>query len=340
MTKILPILLLSLCIITTKNNYGQSPVEHMNELTASFANVKQDTWKYLKAVTQGKKAKKIEKTREALLSQYKEEKKNVLKIKNSSLKDAVIQYLDMCYTVLKEDFDKILDMEDIAEQSYDLMEAYLMAKQKAGEKLDEAFEDYKMAEKDYALANNITLVDGEEVKDKVSKKIEKASDALVYYNKIFLIYFKPFKQEAYALDALNRQDISSVEQNANSLGNFAEEGFEKLKKAGTYRGYAGLKTAAYKYLTFYKAESEKDFPVIVDFYLKKETFEKAQENINSKSKKSRTQKDIDDYNAASNEYNKAVNVYNEKINSMNKRRTELFNEWNKTVEHYFQTYSK
>ncbi|MBL4594093.1 MAG: hypothetical protein JKX68_09795 [Flavobacteriales bacterium] len=336
----LPILFLLAFLLHGQQNFAQTPVEHMDECTASFSNVKRDTWKYLKAVTQGKKARKIEKTRMGLLNQYKEEKKKVLKLKSSSLRDAVVKYLDMSYTVIKEDFDKILDMEDIAEQSYDLMEAYILAKQKAGDKLDEAFADYQFAEKDYAISNNITLIEGDGQKDKVSKKIDKASDALVYYNKIFLIYFKPNKQEAYALDALNRGDISSVEQNANSLGGFSDEGFPKLKEVGNYKGYSGLKIVANKFLTFYKAEAEADFPAIVDFYLKKETFEKAQKNLNSKSKKSRTQKDVDEYNAASDEYNKAVNIYNEKINAMNSKRTQLFNEWNKTIDHFFKTYSK
>lgn len=75
----------------------------------------------------------------------------------------------MTYTVLKEDFDKILDMEDIAEQSYDFMEVYVLAKE---------------------LANNITLVEGE--MDKKSQKINKASNVLEYYNDVYLIFFKSY----------------------------------------------------------------------------------------------------------------------------------------------------
>jgi hypothetical protein len=333
----LPIILLFTLLVSANDFFAQSPVEHMNELSASFEVVKRDTWKYLKAATQGK-PRKIEKTRIELLKKYKTAKSKVMGVKESSLRSAAINYLDMSYTVLKEDYDKILDMQDIAEQSYDLMEAYMLAQEKAGEKLDEAFEEYSFAEKDYATTNNIML--GEAEKDNVSKKIDKASDALKYYNNIYLIFFKPYKQEAYALDALNRGDISSLEQNANSLGSLSEEGLEKLKKTKNYKGYTGLITAATQFINFYKTESEKDFPVIVDFYLKKEAFEKAQANLNAKSKKSRTQEDVDKYNAASEEYNKAVNVYNEKNNTMNTRRNQLFEGWNKEIRHFFDNYSK
>jgi len=333
----LPLILIFTFIVSSNHFFAQKPVDHMNELSASYREVKKDTWKYLKAVTQGK-SRKIEKTREDLLKKYKIAISKVTKIKNSPLKDAAIKYLEMCYTVLKEDFDKILDMEDIAEQSYDLMEAYMLAKEKAGDKLDEAFEEYKFAEKDYATSNNINLLEAED--DKMSKKIDKANDALTYYNKIYLVFFKPYKQEAYALEALNKGDISGVEQNANSLGVLSVEGLTKLKELGNYKGYSGLKTVAIKFINFYKNESEKDFPVIVDFYLKKEAFEKAQAIINAKSSKSRTQEDIDSYNIASNEYNEAVNVYNEKINDMNNKRNLLFNEWNNTISHYFENYAR
>jgi hypothetical protein len=336
----LSIILLFSFLVSANQSFAQTPVDHMNELTSSFAVVKRDTWKYVKAATQGK-PKKIEKTRIELLKKYKTAKSKVAGTQKSSLRTAAINYLDMCYTVLKEDYDKILDMQDIAEQSYDLMEAYMLAQEKAGEKLEEAFEAYKIAEKEYAAANNIELRESDEKdKDKVTKKIDKASDALKYYNKIYLIFFKSYKQEAYAMDALNRADISSLEQNANSLGSLSEEGLGKLKEMESYKGYGGLKTTASKFLNFYKTESEKDFPVMIDFYLKKEAFEKAQADLESKSKKSRTQEDVDKYNAASAEYNKAVNLYNEKNNAMNTKRTQLFEEWNETIRHFFDNYSK
>ena len=36
--------------------------------------------------------------------------------------------------------------------------------------------------------------------------IRKASESLSYYNQVYLIFFKCYKQEAYVLDAMQRND--------------------------------------------------------------------------------------------------------------------------------------
>lgn len=121
-----------------------SPVEYMSSLMVPLEKTKDDTWNYLKAVTRGRGGRKVESARQDLLAQLKsskfEVKKKAAYESDVSLRDAVVNYLELSYIVLKEDFDKILDMEDIAEQSYDLMEAYLLAKEKANDKLSSAFD--------------------------------------------------------------------------------------------------------------------------------------------------------------------------------------------------------
>ena len=82
-------------------------------------------------------------------------------------------------------------------------------------------------QKTFAAKNNITIVEAES--DKISKKIEKANDALKYYNIIYLIHFKCYKQEMYTLDAISRSDVNGLQQNINTLLNFSNQELEKLK---------------------------------------------------------------------------------------------------------------
>lgn len=327
------------CTFTTN---AQTAVDHLNELMESFDGLKKDTWTYLKAVTRGKGARNVEKQRQKLIVEYSTQKSNVMKMSSykgdRSLKDAVIAYLDLSRTVLKEDFAKILDMEDIAEQSYDAMEAYLLAKEKAGEKMNVAWDKLLLAQTKFCDINDINLTDGEQ--DKMSAKIERANEMLKYYNTIYLIYFKPFKQEAYAIDAMNRGDVSGIEQNSTALGKLAEEASVKLKEAGSYRGDGSLRFATEEALKFYRAEAKSDFPAIVDFYIKKDNFEKVEAMVNGKSAKKRTQADIDKYNKASEEYNNAVNLFNAKNDAMNTKRVKLMTTWNNKVDKFYETHSK
>lgn len=335
--------MLAITMVFALSNFSisQSSVEHMNELSAAFSDLKNDTWKYLRTITKGKNARKSEKKRSKLLEEYKTQISVVKSIKpyegDASLKDATLKYLNLSYTVIREDYDKIVDMEAVAEESYDAMEAYILANERANEKLTEASDELKEVEKGFAEKNNITLTEGE--KDRKDQKIEKAANMLNYYNDVYLIFFKVHKQEAYVLAAQEVQDITAFEQNVNAL---AMESNEALKKLDTLRDYEGDKdliAAAKKAIEFYKNEAENEFPKVSDFYIKKDNFEKANEIMESKKKKDRTQDDVDKFNKAVNEYNEAVNSFNETNETLNKERSKMLDDWSKSVERFYKTHS-
>lgn len=316
-------------------------VDYMSELFLPFEDIDAKKWNYLKVVTRGRSARKIDKKRQKLINEIQEAKATVRKVrayqKDTILKSAVKEYLDMTSIILKEDYGKIMDMEEIAEQSYDAMEAYLLAKEKAGEKFDEAAQIVSDAQEAFAVANNIQLLEGE--KDKRQKKIENASNLLSYYNDLYLIFFKPYKEEAYVMEALMKNDISSIEQHNNTLLAFAEEGLEKLKDVQAYKGDSKLIFATRTILKFYIEESKNDFTNMVDFYVKQDNFEKIQKRLERKKKKDRTEKDIDAFNNAAEAYNLAADKYNKIISANNTKRDKQFNDYNKAISDFFDKHN-
>jgi hypothetical protein len=335
------ILVLTLVFGMSKVSFSQESVEHMNELSASFAELKNDTWKYLRTITKGKSARKSENKRIQLIEQYATQISVVEAMKphegDASLKEATLKYLNLSESVLLEDYENIVDMEAVAEESYDAMEAYILANKRANEKLTNAFEELKEVEKVYAANNNITLTESE--KDRKSQKIEQAADMLNYYNKVYLIFFKVYKQEAYALVAQQTEDIAAFEQNVNALSIEADEALAKLDTMSAYNGDKEIIAAAKKAIEFYKNEAEKEFPKISDFYIKKDNFEKANEIMEAKKKKDRTQEDVDKFNKAVNEYNEAANSINQTNEDLNKARSKMLDEWNKSVEAFYKVHS-
>ena len=207
----------------------------------------------------------------------------------------------------------------------------------ANAKLDSAFEIFSKAEADFAEKNNITLVEGE--KSKRDEKIAKASKALKYYNEIFLITFKATVQESYVLDALNRNDLISLEQSTNALDMAAKEGLEKLKTAEKFGSDPKLILAAQQLLEFYTIEASRDFPKIVDFYLKKDKFDKLAAMMETKKQKDLTQEEVDAYNQAVNDYNKMIPQFNTLTERSNEKREQVLDRWNKRVEEFFETHA-
>ncbi|MFH0892977.1 MAG: hypothetical protein V2A54_00960 [Bacteroidota bacterium] len=309
--------------------------DYMQNIGDEYEKIKNDIWDYTNAVARGKGARKIENKRKELIKTVGEAKKKIAKMPdfegNLVFRDTVVSCLQLNYYVLSEDFAKIVNMEEVSEQSYDAMEAYLLAKEIANEKLDMASERVKAQQGVFAADHNITLINE---KDKISQKLEKAGPVFNYYNRIYLIYFKCYKQEAYMLEALQKVDMNAVEQNKNALISVCAETQKKLDTLKPFKGDGSLKTSCKKTVDFYKKEAEEKVPIQVDFYLKKENFDKKKAAIDSKSQSERTQKDVDEFNAAVKEFNDAVNKFNAVNNELNQTRTQLLNEWNQNVQNF------
>ena len=338
------ILLLALSVLIALPASGQTTaeaLEYMNNIGSTLEETKGETWRYLKAVTRGKSARKVDSKRQKLAQELREVKLEVRKFGpfqgDDELRQATMNYLDLTYLVINEDYDKLMNLEEIAEQSYDAMEAYLLAQEIASEKLDSAFAILDTAQYSFADKYGVNLIESEG--DRQSKKIAKAARAISYYNDVYLIFFKVYKQEQYVMEALQKDDVLSLEQNTQALMSLADEALLKLNELESYNNDGQLKIAAKRIIDFYNRESKNDFPQIVDFYLKKDNFEKLSAAMEAKKKKDITQEDVDNYNRAVEDYNGMIGKFNSINERGNDAREEAIEKWNQGVEDFFDKHA-
>jgi hypothetical protein len=292
---------------------------------------------YLSGMSHGKSARKVEKRRQEVLSAISDTGFDIMGMPpfkgDRTLRDTTVAYLKILNVVFNEDYGKIVNMEEIAEQSYDAMEAYMLAQEKANEKLQEASARQNAMQKQFASKYNITLIESESVTE---AKMKVASTVMKHYNEVYLIFFKAYKQEGYLMEALNQKKVNSIEQNLNSLESFADQGLEKLKDLKGYGGDASLIIACRNMLNFYKDEVKKG-AAMTDYFLKEENFAKLKKQFDAKGSK-RTQQDIDQYNKGVNDMNAAGATYNSTNNELNKQRTSSLNGWNNAVKKFMDAY--
>lgn len=326
-------LTLSLFLVFTIT-YSQTfstAVDYLNYISVEYRTISSGVLSYTSAVAHGKSARKVDKKRTEMMNNIKNAQTKIKKMPdfkgNTALRDTALAVLNLDYIVLNEDYAKIIDMEAVAEQSYDAMEAYLMAQDLADEKLEEAGDRLNAVQDEFILANNITVVDNSD-KDELQIKMKKSSEVSSYHRVIYLTFFKAYKQEMYMIDALNRSDINALEQNKNSLITYSEEGLKVLDTIKPFENDNSLVQACKNMLTFYKTECEKQIPVIVDFLLKNENFNKVKAAFEAKKEKERTQKDVDEFNKAVAEVNEASKEYNATNEKMNKSRNDFINKYN------------
>ena len=306
-------------------------LEYMEFIGKEHDKISKDNWQYTSSVAHSKNARAVDGRRKDLISTTLDAKKRIAKMEpfegDATYRDAVVKYLELSYNVLNEDYAKIMDMEEVAEQSYDAMEAFLLAKKIAGEKMEAASEELNEAQKKFAAVHNINLVENTSA---IQKNMKIAGEVFEYYNTVYLIFFKSYKQEAYLIDALNKKDVSALEQNKTALLAAAKEGLSKLDTLRAFKGDRTVIIACQNLLKFYIQEAELDVPIMVDMIMKSDQMTKVKTAFDAKGN-SRTKEDVDQYNKMVAESNASLNAYNAMNNRENAKRTKLLDDYNNKV---------
>jgi hypothetical protein len=334
--KTLLFLLLSASIFT--GSFAQdisTPVGYMDAFGKAHTDMNKTYMTYMSAVGHGKKARKVEKLRQKVLETIIDTKNNTNGLGaykgDNALRQSSVEYTMLLYHVFNEDYAKIVNMEDIAEQSFDQMQAFILLQEMTEKKIRDAADKMSMAEKAFAAKYNIQLVEG---KTELGEKVTLASKLNHYKNQLFLLFFKCNWEDGVMTEAMNNKKVNDIEQARNAIVKYAEEGLQALDSLKSFNGDASLAMACRQVLNFYKKSAENDIPKLTDFFLKQENFEKIKKAFDAKPESKRTKEDIDAFNKAVNEVNASVGNFNKLNDQVNKGKQQAIDNWNKTDKEF------
>lgn len=255
---------------------------------------------------------------------------------DNTLKQNALQYVQLCYKVFNDDYAHIVNMEDIAERSYDEMQAYLLLQQATDDTLETAVKRMNLAQRAFAKKYNVTLVDEQ---TELGDKMMQTGKMNKYHNKVYLLFYKCNWEDSQLSEAVNQKNVTKIEQVRNALLKYANDGLKVLDTLSAFDGDNSLAGACKDALQFYKDEATNQVPGIRDFYMKEENFEKLKTAMDAKSQDQRTQADVDNYNKAVNDINDAVNTYNQANRDVNSNRTNIINSWNDTEKSFIDKHT-
>jgi hypothetical protein len=314
---------------------AQQANDYLESISAEFNTIQEKTWEYTRTTAHGKSARKVEKKRRDVVLSNKEAIRKIIRLKpfngSSALRDSALSYLKVNYAVLNEDFAKLVDLEGIAEDSYDAMEAYMLAKELAYEKLHAAGIMIASVYSQFAAENNIPLTDRN---DRLSKNMEKAGDVYSYFNELYLIFFKSYKQEAYFLEAMQKNDLNGMAQNRTALIRSTGEGLQKLGNMQPYQGDNNLLDACSRLVQFYKGEAEQHFMMVTQYFVSQSNFEKLKKNFETGTNTGRTTVETEEFNRSVAEFNRSSKNIQIQNATMNRQRETLLREWNKACDRF------
>jgi hypothetical protein len=335
-------LALALCIIFSSTAIAQdleNPGGYMTYIGKAEETIGAKYMSYMSGSSHGKSLRKVEKRRQELLNTIEEMRFKVHDMPafkgDKTLRESSVNYLKTMYSVFNEDYAKIVNMEEIAEQSYDAMEAYLLVQEKANEKLREAGAKRRLVWDEFAKKNNVNVINSS---SELEMKLEKAEKVNSYYHQVYLVFFKSHKQEMYLISALDEKNVNSIEQTRNALIKYTAEGLTKLDDMKPFEGDASLIVACRNVLKFLQDEASDKVGVMTDFIMKSENFEKVKKAFEVIPASKRTQADVNNYNKAVNEMNKGVGQFNGTNKMLNEKRNTMVKMWNTAVKDFLDNH--
>jgi hypothetical protein len=240
----------------------------------------------------------VEAKRNELLDEIIESKADVMGIPpykgDKTLKESTLAYLKLTNDVMNENYEKVVNLEEIAEQRYNNMEAYILMQKAINDKMKEAQDDQQKQVEAYCQKYNINLIKDE---SEMSKKMKKMDDVTNYQNTVYLIFFKCSAQESTLMDAIGKKNITAIEQIKSAVVKYADEGLAKLDTLQTYSGDMILKSSCRSALEFFKGEADKT-AIVTDYYMKEESFTQIKKNFETNASAKSDKAEIDKYNKA------------------------------------------
>ena len=319
---------------TTHSQSFKNASEYLDFIATEQESVTKNMWKYTKAIAHSKNDRTINAKRNVLLKTV---EKAIAKIENADgydgedYKNQVLTYMRLNESLLNQDYAKIIDMKEVAEQSYDAMEAYVLARELADQKMEDAYNEYDTNFRLFAAKHNISIVESE---TDLGNKMKISNQVFNHYNELYLIYFKVSINEMYLIDALSKNDVGAIQQNANALSQTAKEGLEILKTVELYKNDKSIAEVTKDAFEFFIDEADNQVPQLTEFLILNEDFETIKNTLEKTPERKRTKEQIDTYNKKVKDINKAVDNYNKVNTKLNKDRQNVVNKLNTTNENF------
>jgi len=319
---------------------NSDPVAYMNAISTAETQMNKTYMAYISASAHSGRKRKIERLRDQAIESILTCQSNIKYLSpfkgDNSFRQNSLNYVQLCYKVFNDDYAHIVNMDDIAERSYDEMQAYLLLQQATNDTLQVAIKRMMKAQESFASKYNITLTNE---RTELGDKMEQSNRMDEYRNKVYLMFYKCNWEDNQLTESVNQKNVTKIEQVRSALDKYAIEGLAKLDTLKAFDNDASLTEACKQALNFYKTEAETQIPGITDFFLKEENFTKLKNAMDAKAANQRTQQDVDNYNKGVSDINAAVNTYNQTNSNLNSGRKEVNQVWEATEKQFIDTHT-
>lgn len=278
----------------------QNPVAYFDFFNQEHNALAQKNMEYLQYAVHSEDLNVIAEKRLALLEQVQSTQEKVAQVpefdNDAGLKSTMTEVLSTYEELFEIGFQEVETLKIESQESFQQMERYLAAQTSSEQRMAEASGRLLAAQRRFAKANNITLME-----DGGSKSEAEQLNALNEYQRdIFLRSFRIGKLNANFLVAMEKGDAENLERIRKELVQAANEELPVVKGKADYNGNTAYRDAIVAQMEIVRDLAADDYPAVVNAISKGNQL---------------TQADVDAYNSAISKVNQQLNPAAEQVNT-------------------------
>ncbi len=292
-----------LLLLGLGNVFGQTyntPVTYFDYFNREHTAIVQKNMEYLQHAVHSENLIEIAQQRLGLLEQVQGATERVQSIapfeRDAGMQEEMLAVLGIYNEIFDIDFSQVEALKSDSRDSFEAMEQYMAAHEEAERKLAAASARFLAAQRAFADANNITLVEGAQ-----NTEIEQMNQLNTYQRSLFLRHFKINQLNASFLDALDKQADELLENSRIALLNACDEELPSLRELDGFSGDTGYRDAIIEQMETIRDMAAEEYETL--------------SRVTTADPSSLTQTDVDAYNAAIQRVNTVLNPLAENVNN-------------------------
>lgn len=298
------LLLIGLALVSSAT-FAQTfdqPVEYNNFIVEEMNGVVGKNLEYISQSVHSENFEQIEIKRKNVLKQIETAFTNISTAKpyekGESLQAECVEVLNLYKGVFGTEMEEVNLLKESSQASFEAMETYFKAQDKAEKNLARATDRFYKAQKSFLKSHDIQMEAMENAEQ--NNVLQEISDVNEYVRNLYLIYFQMSKYSTIFLEAAGNEDKAGIDGKRKRLVAAANRASEKLNKMSGFKDDETFLKSTKAMVNLYKDLGENGFADIVKAVKTK------QEDL--------TQADVDAYNKAIEKLNTAAPKLNNDFN--------------------------
>ena len=261
----------------------KSPGDYNNFIMKEMIATVQKNFEYISFSVHSEEYDQLEAKRKEVVAEIVKAKANVHQMPplegDSRLRDEAVSVLEEYQNAFELDFQKIIGLKRKSRDSFEAMEAYFEAQDKAEEKVNKATKQLRIAQHSYAEKHNMKVVDNKS-DDELEVKMNKVIAVNNYWRSLFLDYFKISRQYDRMWDELPQQKANPIERERQQVIKVIDRVLPSIKSKSDFNGDHEFRDQTVNIVEYYRSVATNDFKRIVEILNTKKLEQKDVEEIN------------------------------------------------------------